>query len=138
MTTYITQPDYLVDPPSVPGLGNEGPCASLVYLDVWEQHVTALDDDHIREVALGVPDTATRSRTLWQAKVLSIDDTPATANDLKDLLKEHIRILSLLESLASSPGHEQEVDKLRATLAHTDSQILKLLGVDCASSFRRR
>jgi hypothetical protein len=38
----------------------------LAYLDVWDRHVTALDDPLIREVALGGPDTATRARTVWQ------------------------------------------------------------------------
>ena len=40
----------------------------LIYLDVWERHLTALDDPEIREVALGGPDTATRTRVLGQVK----------------------------------------------------------------------
>ncbi|MEM9265774.1 MAG: DUF6519 domain-containing protein [Cyanobacteria bacterium P01_F01_bin.13] len=45
----------------------------LVYLDVWERHVDASQDDtseygSIREVALGGPDTATRSQVIWQVK----------------------------------------------------------------------
>ena len=41
----------------------------LVYLDVWERHVTTLEDDDIREKALGGPDTATRAQVVWQVKV---------------------------------------------------------------------
>jgi hypothetical protein len=41
----------------------------LLYLDVWQRHLTALDDPRIRETALGGPDTATRTRTVWQAKL---------------------------------------------------------------------
>ncbi len=41
----------------------------LLYLDVWQRHIIALDDKEIREVALGGPDTATRVQTIWQAKV---------------------------------------------------------------------
>jgi len=41
----------------------------LVYLDVWQRHVTALEDDQIREVALGGPDTATRTQTVWQVRL---------------------------------------------------------------------
>src|SRR5262249_50723453 len=37
---------------------------SLVYLDVWERHITALEDGLIREVALGGPDTATRAKVV--------------------------------------------------------------------------
>jgi hypothetical protein len=40
----------------------------VVYLDVWQRHITALDDPHLREVALGGPDTATRAKTVWQVK----------------------------------------------------------------------
>lgn len=40
----------------------------LVFLDVWRRHVTALEDPELREVALGGPDTATRTRTVWQAR----------------------------------------------------------------------
>lgn len=42
----------------------------LVYLDVWERHVTNVEDDAIREVALGGPDTCTRAQVVWQVKVL--------------------------------------------------------------------
>lgn len=41
----------------------------IAYLDVWERHVTYLDDHLIREVALGGPDTATRARVVCQVKV---------------------------------------------------------------------
>ncbi|WP_455392364.1 DUF6519 domain-containing protein [[Eubacterium] cellulosolvens] len=41
----------------------------LVYLDVWERHVTAVEDPEVREIALGGPDTATRVKTVWQVKI---------------------------------------------------------------------
>jgi hypothetical protein len=41
----------------------------LVYLDVWERHITAVEDPEIREKALGGPDTATRVQTAWQVKL---------------------------------------------------------------------
>lgn len=47
----------------------------LFYLDVWQRHITAVDDDGIREVALGGPDTATRTKTVWQVKWLELDGT---------------------------------------------------------------
>jgi hypothetical protein len=40
----------------------------LVYLDVWERHITSLQDEDLREVALLGPDTATRSQVVWQVK----------------------------------------------------------------------
>lgn len=51
----------------------------LVYLDVWERHIShvedkAVDEDPripgIREVALGGPDTTTRSQVVWQVKAV--------------------------------------------------------------------
>jgi Family of unknown function (DUF6519) len=41
----------------------------IIYLDAWEHHVTYLENDHIREVALGGPDTATRAQVVWQVRV---------------------------------------------------------------------
>lgn len=47
----------------------------LVYLDVWERHISYVEDYNpaipgIREVGLGGPDTATRSQVVWQVKVI--------------------------------------------------------------------
>ena len=47
----------------------------LAYLDVWPRHLTAIEDPEIREVALGGPDTATRTKTVWQVKLLQLKDT---------------------------------------------------------------
>ena len=44
----------------------------LAYLDVWPRHRTALEDPSLREVALGGPDTATRTKNTWQVKFLSV------------------------------------------------------------------
>src|ERR1041385_7452934 len=51
----------------------------LAYLDVWERHITAYEDEDetrtgIREVALRGPDTATRSKVIWQVKCRGVDD----------------------------------------------------------------
>jgi hypothetical protein len=45
----------------------------LAYLDVWEHHITYLDDSYIREQALGDVDTATRSKITWQIKLVDTD-----------------------------------------------------------------
>jgi hypothetical protein len=54
-----------------------GPGTYLAYLDVWSRLVTALDDDTIRETALGGPDTATRVKTVWQVRLLRVGDAGA-------------------------------------------------------------
>lgn len=65
VTTYATQPD-LADPPQYTATAGN---VDLVYLDVWQRHVTVIDDPEIREVALGGPDTATRRQTVCQVRV---------------------------------------------------------------------
>ena len=46
-----------------------------VYLDVWERHLTYVQDDRIRETALGMggPDTCTRAQVVWQVR---LDEVP--------------------------------------------------------------
>lgn len=46
------------------------PAGVLLYLDVWERHLTYLWDDSMREVALGGPDTCSRAEVFWQLRVL--------------------------------------------------------------------
>lgn len=77
-TTYLTQPDFPRPPALTPGTHY------LVYLDVWQRHLTALEDPDIREVALGGPDTATRTRTMAQVKLLPwpTDQPPPTCAQL--------------------------------------------------------
>jgi hypothetical protein len=57
----------------------------LLYLDVWQRHITALDDKEIREVALGGPDTATRVQTIWQAKVSRLGNLGQNFNCSDDI-----------------------------------------------------
>src|SRR6266536_5386556 len=67
--------------PDLPGVVLQGTAGSryLAYLDVWEQHVTVLEDESIREVALGGPDTATRLRTVWQVRPEGPVSSPCSA-----------------------------------------------------------
>ena len=75
--TYSSQPDY---PAPEPALSGDSPPAAgtyLAYVDVWQRHITALEDATIREVALGGPDTTTRTKTVWQVKLIragEVDD----------------------------------------------------------------
>mgnify|MGYP000723784951 CR=1 FL=1 len=69
----------------------------LVYLDVWERHITYIQDGNIREVALGGPDTATRSQIVWQAKAWSMDDR--RREELRDVLDQNIELDGLCDIL---------------------------------------
>jgi Family of unknown function (DUF6519) len=50
---------------------------AMIYLDVWERHVTCIEDPDIREPALGGTDTATRAQIVWQVKLLLHSDIGA-------------------------------------------------------------
>ncbi len=65
-TTYLTQPDLPNQPPIAPIVNGR---RDLVFIDVWERHITAIEDPEIREVALGGPDTTTRVKTIAQVRV---------------------------------------------------------------------
>ncbi len=58
---FPAQPDYFADP-------LEDDRTYLVFLMVWERDINSLEDEGIREVALGAhaPDTATRAKVVWQ------------------------------------------------------------------------
>lgn len=82
LTSYLGQPDL----PDAPAIAEAG--FYLVYLDVWQRLVTALDDPSIREIALGGPDTATRAKTVWQVKHWFAGDKAANClTNFKDFEK---------------------------------------------------
>lgn len=62
------QPDL----PGVPLPDQDG--RYVAYLEVWHEHLTALERPELREVALGGPDTGTRSRTIWQVRLNLVPD----------------------------------------------------------------
>lgn len=41
---------------------------NLIYLEVWERTISAIEDSSIREQALGGPDTAARTQVVWQVR----------------------------------------------------------------------
>ena len=67
--------NYITNQDDLPGyylLKDQG--VYLAYLDVWQRHITDIEDPQIREVALGGPDTATRTKTVWQVKLKKVSD----------------------------------------------------------------
>ncbi|MEN1783524.1 MAG: DUF6519 domain-containing protein [Bacteroidota bacterium] len=64
--------DFLLEGegPEIPEPGT----TMLAYLEVWQRHITALEDPILREVALGGPDTDTRTQVITQLRTLAIED----------------------------------------------------------------
>jgi hypothetical protein len=76
---YFEQPAWYRQPKPAAG-------AHLVYLDVWERHITADQDETLREVALEGPDTTTRAQIVWQVKTHPLDgDDALTEQQLADI-----------------------------------------------------
>jgi hypothetical protein len=67
ITTYKSQPN---NPAPSPIINTEDIDQYLIYLDVWQRHITAIEDPTIREPALAeIPDTTTRVKTVWQVRL---------------------------------------------------------------------
>jgi Family of unknown function (DUF6519) len=101
ITTYITQPDYpnpLFVAQSKLSLDAQTSVA-LIYLDVWQRHLTWLDDADMREVALGGADTTTRVKTVWQVKIKPI----ALTSDIQELLAIYQIYITLAQQFAGTP-----------------------------------
>lgn len=116
VVTYMTQPNYPSPEPSMSGLlGPDVPGDQniyLVFLDVCQREITTLDDPDIHEVALGGADTAQRSQTLWQVKVMPI---PITDKDLLDAIKDE----SKEKEGGRHPAHIQKLSRLLRVLSFT-------------------
>ncbi|MFI6449614.1 DUF6519 domain-containing protein [Kitasatospora sp. NPDC050543] len=82
--------------PDLPGQQVPGEGTYLAYLDVWERHISTAEDDSVREVALGGPDTCSRTRLVWQVRLtdtappgrqLDVTDIGAHWSEWEDLLQ---------------------------------------------------
>lgn len=99
----------------------------LFYLDVWEREVTHQEDDGIREVALGGPDTATRAQVVCQVRTKALssiaqlisDEYKVSERNLKDLISEDENNLKeLLKNLQASEDFTRAWTKLVRNYAH--------------------
>jgi len=69
--SYATQPGAPVPEEAA---GTRSRETRLALLDVWERHITALEDPALLEAALGGFDTCTRRQLVWQVRVLPVSD----------------------------------------------------------------
>ena len=107
ITTYTTQAYYpnpayttLSSTTNLPVLSlnlSPGTYDAVVYIDVWQRHITALDDPSIREVALGGPDTTTRVQTIWQVKLQPVALPANVYQELQQLINDYQSWLKQLQ-----------------------------------------
>lgn len=87
---YTMQPDFRPQ-----SLRSSAKSPFLIYLDVWERHISFVEDDSIREEALGGADTASRAQLVWQVRHLELTDSNIkNANDVKarwDDIVQHLQ-----------------------------------------------
>ena len=123
--TYATQPDYPEpayvkqnDETGLPEIAlKAGPHLLLVYLDVWRRYIDALDDPHIREVALGGSDTATRVQIVAQVKIVPVvitDELERRIGEEKELEDEEQK----LKALGPSSQNSRTAQRLQEILEH--------------------
>lgn len=79
--TYATQPHLPTPDPLAPADGR----TDLVYLDVWQRHVSAVEDPTLLDPALDGLDTTTRVQTIWQVRVAPDIGDASCAEALADL-----------------------------------------------------
>lgn len=148
---YTSQPDYplMEDDPILKETGDPAGKSYWMYLDVWERHITHLEDAHIREVALGGPDTCTRSKVVWQVKALEAAASPKPAPLPEpappDNAKEIARLKEMLEKLVNNakslkakldettdPAKRKELEdalsKMNAEMADLEKKLSELSG----------
>jgi hypothetical protein len=120
--SFITQPDLPeVTPPQEPG-------SYLAYLDVWQRHITMLDDPYIREIALGGPDTTTRLKTVWQVKLLFVKPAVIDPRELNDLLARERVVRARLQELERAGTDIAAIRASQAELARLEQEIAILSG----------
>ena len=109
-TNYTNQPDY----PNPDFTKKDSESSSklklnltsskyyLAYLDVWQRHITAIEDTNIREVGLNGPDTTTRTKTIWQVKLLPLENNAwETSQEWQKLTEKRDIFLKVDDSSAS-------------------------------------
>jgi hypothetical protein len=87
---FIEQKDWLLFPQgieNIPILPEDGTdFFDFVYVEAWQQSVTAVEDDELLEKALGGVDTSARNRIFHHIKVQRIDKNIVCAEAFKDII----------------------------------------------------
>ena len=126
--SYLNQPYFQVPEDELLQRPDEGELNYLVYLDVWELLVTAAEDEDIREVALGGPDTAARARLVWQVRVKLMDAEALVDADCANISGRWPTLLEEIESQARG--------RMRARAKVSDEDIERPCAIDPRAAYR--
>ena len=94
-----------------------------LYLDVWERHITAIEDDSIREKALGGPDTCSRAKVMWQVRALDVGDN--AREELKKKREEWLtsKLTALETQLAATKDSNLAKAKIQDRIDRVKAQL---------------
>jgi hypothetical protein len=115
---YATQPDWspATDDVLLDRLHASNGEDVWVYLDVWERHVTWIEDDSIREPALDGPDTCTRAKVVWQVRAIARDTLLDRLSKRRDQLDAELKDATDPDETAALQAQrdriEQDIERL--------------------------
>jgi len=115
--TLATQP-YTPTPDADAGLLDDPPADFVLYLDVWERHLCALEAPALNDPALDGIDTTSRAQVVWQARVLDADAGHVRAQlaDVRGAVEARRQAAANDADKAALDQQMAELDKLRDSL----------------------
>src|SRR5207247_837956 len=106
------------------------------YLDVWQRHLTALDDPLIREVALGGPDTTTRAQVVWQVRVLPVKTPTQDSENCAALRATRTNLEEVLKKLQEGNAGPERIAAAQQKLGEVERRLAAECGsASCDTSF---
>jgi hypothetical protein len=96
----------------------------VLWLDVWERHLSSVEAPRIKDVALNGVDTASRAQVIWQARTWTEESAKAWLHDIGEALKTR------KQAITAPSDDTTRIDQLTA-------EIDKLLKKDLHAAFGR-
>jgi hypothetical protein len=131
--TYPAQPDL----PDAPALSLGNASVGLVYLDVFKRHLTYLDRDDMRDVALNGVDTTTRLQTVWQVKLLPLPSLNVPGGALATLsgLASQVEDLNAQIAAATNPTTRDNLIRQRDSVQRQLTRTAAQVGIRCDGQY---
>lgn len=107
----------------------------LVYLEVWERHVTYIEDEAIGEVALHGLDTTTRAKVEWRVRIKPSEIDANVARTSRDLLREDVlmsgeraipKLVARLDPGTATPSEDPCIVSPEARYTGAENQLYRV------------
>jgi hypothetical protein len=131
---YAHQPDFTPPASDVALQWLAKPSTDVwFYLDVWERHVSWIENDAIRESALGGPDTCTRTQVVWQVRALARATLLERLRAKRDAIDARLADTTMVLKPAERAALQAQRDQFDANLTLLASNANGLAGTDCTA-----